>query len=97
MKYAIKYLEIARDDLKEVCNYLSRFYTGTSSRFLTDLRNQISLLENTPHMFEQYQDDSFYRKMVLGDFLVFYHVDDIKKSVEIHRILHGSRNVKQYI
>ena len=97
MKYSIKYLEIARNDLKEVRGYLSRFYPGTTRSFLTDLRKQVNFLKDNPLMYEEYHDDAFYRRMPVGDYLLFYHVDDKKRIVEIHRVLHGSRDIRQYI
>ena len=97
MKYKIKYLIIARDDLKGVRSYLSRFYPSTASNFMKDLREQVNLLKDTPLMCEEYHDDPYYRRMVAGDYLVFYHVDDGNRIVEIHRVLHGSRDIKQYI
>jgi len=97
MKYTVKFLQIARDDLTEVRAYLSQFYPGTAGRFLTELRKQVELLKTNPLICEQYHDDPFYRSMVVGDYLVFYHVDDGNGIVEIHRILHGSRDIKRYI
>ena len=97
MRYTIRYLKIAKDDLKEIRSYLSQFYPSTTQGFLSSLRKQAGLLKSTPLMCEKYRDDTFYRKMVIGDYSVFYHVDETKQVVEIHHILHGSRDIKQYI
>ena len=37
--------------------------------------------------------DPFYRRMVVGDYNLFYSVNDQKKIVTVHRIFHHSRNV----
>jgi addiction module RelE/StbE family toxin len=97
MKYRIKYLKISKDDLKEIRDYLNQFYKNTTRNFLTDLRKQVNLLEDIPFIYEKYPDDPYFRKMVVGDYLVFYHVDEEKQIIEIHRILHGSKNIRQYI
>ena len=44
-------------------------------------------------MFPEYEYKREYRKMVTGDFLVFYKMDEVKKQVNIYRILHGKRSV----
>ena len=97
MTYVIKYLKLAQDDVKEIREYLSQFYQGTAPSFMSDLRTHVNRLKETPLMCEQYRDDAYYRKMVIRDYLVFYHVDDERHAVEIHRILNGSRNVKRYL
>jgi len=38
-----------------------------------------------------------YRKLVVGDYLVFYMIDENENSVEIHRIFHGTRNIGQHL
>ena len=97
MKYTIKFLQIARDDLREVRTYLSQFYPSTAGNFLTELRKQVDRLKDMPLMCEQYHDEPYYRKLMVGDYLVFYHVNDENRMIEIHRVLHGSRDIKRYI
>lgn len=97
MSYSVKYLKLVQDDLCEIRTYLSQFYPGTSRSFQTELRKQIELLKDAPNMYEKYHADPFYRKMPVGDYLVFYHVDDVRQVIEVHRILHGSRDVRRYI
>jgi len=97
MAYNIRYLPVAEQDLYDVAEYLSQFYADTFKRFMATLEKSICSLADTPLMYEEYHDDPFYRRMVVGDYLVFYHVDEAKHIVEIHRVLHGSRDVRQYI
>ena len=97
MKYKIKPLKVAQNDLKDIREFLSHFYPNTKRNFLQGLKKQFHLLEDMPLMCEEYHDDPFYRRMVVGDYLVFYHIDDGSGTVEIHRILHGSRDIRQYI
>jgi len=33
----------------------------------------------------------------VGDYLVFYIVNEGNKTVEIHRIFHGTQNIKQHL
>jgi len=96
-EYTIRYLKLAQDDLREIMAYLSQFYPSTSQSFIDKLRKQIHLLKRMPLMCEVYYSDPFYRKMIVGDYLVFYHVNSENHVIEIHRILHGTQNVKRYL
>ena len=51
-------------------------------------------------MHEIYQDDTFFRRAVVDDYLVFYNVDEIEEIEEIvgiYRILHGSKDLRHYL
>lgn len=52
---------------------------------------------DTPRMCEVYALDPTYRKLVADQYLVFYHVNENVKVVEIHRVLRGSWNLPQYL
>ena len=54
-------------------------------------------LKNNPYVCESFIDDPDYRRLVMGDHLVFYMVDEEKKMIEIHRVLHGSRDAKRHL
>ena len=95
--YKIKYLPLAVQDLKEIAQYLSGFYPNTASRVLHELQKKITQLNNMPERYEVYPFDTFYRKMVVDQYLVFYHINDRTHAVEIHRILRGSCNLPQYL
>ena len=95
MKYKVEYLPQTVTDRAKIKAYLSQFYPGTSKRFFTLLKNKISRLKAYPHSCPVYDEDPDYRKLVVGDYLVFYMVDDIAKIVEIHSIFHGSRDISQ--
>lgn len=95
--YKIKYLPLAVQDLKEIAQYLSGFYPNTASRVLHELQKKITQLNNMPERYEVYPFDTFYRKMVVDQYLVFYHINDRTHAVEINRILRGSWNLPQYL
>ena len=97
MMYKIQYLPLAVQDLNEIARYLSGFYPKTASRVLKELRKNITKLGGTPKMCELYRLDPTYRRMVVDQYLVFYHVNDECKIVEIHRVLRGAWNLPQYL
>ena len=67
---------------------LSRKESGSSTN---------CMVGDTPRMCEVYALDPTYRKLVADQYLVFYHVNENVKVVEIHRVLRGSWNLPQYL
>ena len=97
MKPEVIYLPEALSDQANIKKYLSQFYPGTSQRFFSLLKKKIARLRAYPYSCPVYEDDPDYRKLVVGDYLVFYMVVENAKRVEIHRILHGSRDISQHL
>ena len=97
MKYSLKYLPDTVKDRENINAYLSEYYKGTAKRFFELLRKKTARLKDFPYSCPVYEDDPDYRRLVVGDYLVFYMVNETKKTVEIHRILHGSRNIIRII
>jgi addiction module RelE/StbE family toxin len=97
MAYKIQYLDLAKSDVKEIKNYLTQFYPSTPAKFLADLKEKITNLASMPGMYEAYHDNPSYRRMVVSSYLIFYKVDDAKQTVEIHRVLHGARDLSRYL
>jgi len=46
-----------------------------------------------PLMYPPYQDNPAYRKMTVGDYLVFYKVNEGARTVEVYRILRRSWDI----
>ena len=97
MKYKLIFLPQAHTDAKEVRKYLSQYYAGTAGKFFALLKKRINILSTSPYICEQYSERPSYRKLIVKDYLVFYKVYDDQKKIEIHRILHGSRDIERYL
>ncbi|MCL2003241.1 MAG: type II toxin-antitoxin system RelE/ParE family toxin [Oscillospiraceae bacterium] len=97
MKYTVKTLDAAFRDLKEIKTALSRFYPGTARRFITQYKRKATRLKEMPYAYERYTDDMDYRRMIVNEYLVFYVVNDEAKTVEIHRVLHGSMDLSKHL
>ena len=93
MAYEVKLLDLAEKDIDEICKYLSQFYPGTPGRFLNTLEKDFNSISLNPKMFPKYKYNKEYRKLVSGDFLVFYKIDEENHLVRIYRVLHGKRSV----
>jgi len=97
MKYGIKYLPTFPADRDVIKAHLSQFYAGTEKRFFTLLRKKIKRLRDFPHMCPVYEIDTDYRKLVAGQYIVLYKVDESSAIVEIHRMLPASWDILNHL
>jgi len=96
-KYQIRYLPETVTDRAMIKDYLSQYYESTVKKFFMLLKEKISRLKDFPYSCPVYEDDPDYRTLVAGDYLVFYMVNEDNKIVEIHRIFHGSQDIRRQI
>jgi addiction module RelE/StbE family toxin len=95
--YKVRYRDLAKKDVLGITEWLSQFYPGTPGHFIEVLKKGIQNLRENPYIYETWQDNPEYRKMGIMNYLVFYKVDDKKKRVDIIRVLHGARNIKEHL
>ena len=55
------------------------------------------MLIEMPKMHPVYEDFPDFRKIVMEDYLVFYLVNEEKKIIEIHRLIHGKIDLKKQL
>jgi addiction module RelE/StbE family toxin len=97
MRVEIIYLPTSISDQADIKTHLSQFYPGTAKRFFALLKKKINRLKTYPYSCPIYEDFPDYRKLVVGDYLVFYIVHEETNTIEVHRILHGSRDISQIL
>ena len=97
MNYKAVFLPEARGDSEEIREYLSQYYESTVRNFFALLKKRINSIKSNPFIAPPYLERPSYRRLVVEDYLVFYKVDEDKKLIEIHRILHGSRDISRYV
>ena len=97
MKYHIKYLPETVKDRDEIRDYLSQYYESTVKKFFKLLKEKTARLKRFPYSCPVYEDDPDYRTLIVGKYLVFYMINEDDKTVEVHRIFHGSRDIKKHL
>jgi plasmid stabilization system protein ParE len=90
MAYRLAFLSLALEDKRNIQTYLKQFYPNTPRKFVAALREKLHGLKENPYMYQTYEGNPAYRKMVVSNYLVFYKVNEGRRIVEIHRILPGS-------
>lgn len=98
MNYEVILTDTAKEDLREIALYLAR-QTGDKSvakRFVAELRDKCRELEAFPNSGALPRDRILksmgYRFVVHKNYLLFYLVDDEKKTVSVMAIFNGKRD-----
>ncbi len=98
-KYALHYLPVAVDDLISILDWIADDSPANAVAFIEKLDKKIGNLKTYPFLGHIPKDDklknSGYRVLVIESYLVFYIVRG--RIVEIHRIVHGSRNLEDIV
>jgi plasmid stabilization system protein ParE len=82
-----------------IFDWISTDNPNRAAAFIKKLDNRVGLLETTPLMGRVPRDAKLknlgYRILILDDYLVFYSIRG--QVIEIHRVIHGSRQLKDII
>ncbi len=98
-KYILRYLPAAVDDLIAIFDWIADDSPANASAFVDKLDQSIGNLKTHPFLGHIPGDGKLkslgYRIIVVESYLAFYIVRG--KTVEIHRVVHGSRNLDNLI
>jgi toxin ParE1/3/4 len=98
-KYTLRYLPVAVDDLVSIFDWIANDSPANAAGFLEKIDQRIGNLETHPFLGhiprEEKLRHSGYRILVIESYLVFYVIR--AKTIEIHRVVHGSRNLDDTI
>jgi len=98
-KYILRYLPVAVDDLISIFDWIAHDSPAHAAAFVDKIDKRIGSLKKHPFLGTAPRDEKLkntgYRVLIIEAYLVFYVVRG--KTVEIHRILHSSRNLEELI
>ena len=98
-KYALRYLPVAVDDLISIFDWIANDSPANADAFIKKLDTQLLNLKTHPFLGRTPRDEKLkdfgYRVLIIEAYLVFYIVRN--RTVEIHRVIHGSRNLDNII
>lgn len=95
--YKIKHLPRAISQILEIENRLNEYSPTAADRFAEAIDERIAALAKMPLMHPAYEKDPFFRKMVLGDYILFYSVDEKRKLIIVHLVFHHSRDIDRHM
>ena len=98
-KHTLRYLPVAQADLVEVLDYIAKDSPSRAVSFVEKLDKRIGLLEQHPLLGRVPRHPKLreygYRVLIIDSYLVFYIIRG--QIIEIHRVVHGSRNLDHLI
>ncbi|MBI5815225.1 MAG: type II toxin-antitoxin system RelE/ParE family toxin [Nitrospinae bacterium] len=98
-KYKLRYLPAAYDDLVSIFDWIANDYPAKAAEFVSELDKRAGALGSHPFLGRIPRDEKLknagYRVLIIESFIVFYVVRG--KTVEIHRVVHCSRNLDDMI
>ena len=97
MKYSVRFSPFAKEDKGDIIAYLSKFYPETPNRFKALLKEYITKLKENPYQYSIYQDNPEYRHALVGNYFIFYKINEEKKQISIYRILRASWDIPNYL
>jgi len=95
--------EAFEKDLDSTLTYIRNvlFNDSAADNLLDKTEETVSRISENPFIYPLYHDEDIakrgYRYAIVGNFLIFYTVNDKEKSVFIARFLYGAQNIKEQI
>ncbi len=91
----LRYLPAAQEDLLAILEWIARDSPTRAVTFVDRLDERIGRLERQPHLGRIPRNPKLqsygYRVLVVESYLVFYVIR--RRTIEIHRVIHGSRDL----
>ena len=103
MAFKVKFSERASDDINDIIEYINNELCSpkAAEKLYIAVSDKIELLRDNPYLFPLYHDERLsaegYRFAVVGNYLIFYIIDDSNSTVNIVRVLYGRRNIPAII
>lgn len=98
-KVSLRYLPVAQDDLTSILEFIAKDSPSRAITFVDRLDERIGRLEHHPLLGRIPRHPKLreygYRVLVIESYLVFYIIRG--QTIEIHRVVHGSRNLDHLI
>ncbi len=93
--FAVRYLPVAVDDILSILDWIAADSPSRASSFRDMLDKRLGRLSSNPRLGriprQEYLRHFGYRVLLIDSYLVFYIIRG--RTVEIHRVIHGSRNL----
>jgi addiction module RelE/StbE family toxin len=96
--YRVDISEPAENDLRDIARYISAQLDApmTAIKMIDALDEAIGGLANMPQKYPSIADDRLaamgYRKLIVKNYIVFFTVDEKRKTVDVVRVLYARRD-----
>jgi toxin ParE1/3/4 len=97
MAYRIFWTPIAVQDLRDICDFISRDNPVTAQRMGEEFIKQaeaMALFPQSGRMVPE-KNDPLIRESIVGSYRIIYQVDEVDKVVALARIWHSARGTPE--
>ncbi|GBD86979.1 plasmid stabilization system protein [bacterium BMS3Abin03] len=98
-KFQIRLLKIAEEDFTELVSYIAADNKNAANTIANKIEKNLELLSENPLLGRVPRDEEIknlrYRYLIVQNYIIFYTIE--RKTIYIHRILHGARNYKSIL
>jgi len=91
MSYTVQYSRRAVTNLQEIYDYISETSIPAADKVIDEIDGRVADLEQMPAKYPAYPDKPAYRRMPVGNYLVFYKIFEDRKLVRVYLVIHGKR------
>ena len=97
--FSVRLLSIAEEDFTEIISFIAADNTKVALNLADKIGKNLELLADNPLLGKSPSDSDLkllgYRYLIIENYLIFYTIE--KRTILIHRILHGARNYKSLL
>ncbi|MFA5806258.1 MAG: type II toxin-antitoxin system RelE/ParE family toxin [Melioribacteraceae bacterium] len=98
-KYQIRLLRVAEEDFTDIISFIASDNPTAAEAIANKIEKNLELLSNNPLLGKTPSDSDLkllgYRYLIIENYLIFYTIE--KRTILIHRMLHGARNYKSLL
>jgi len=97
--FSVRLLSIAEEDFTEIISFIASDNTKAAANLADKIEKNLELLASNPLLGKSPSDPDLkmlgYRYLIIENYLIFYTIE--KRTILIHRMLHGARNYKSLL
>lgn len=103
MRWKVEYSKRAREELWQIISYFvtSLGAEKAAADFLAKVEREVASPDEMPMRYALYAEEPWrsrgLRYFSVGRYLVFYSADEAARTVVIHRILYGGRDISRQL
>ena len=101
--YKLEFMPIAKNDLLEIVGYIANDLQNpvAAEKFAEELIAGAEKICDFPYAHQVYIPikslESEYRRILVGNYFLFYTVDESKKAVTIMRVIYARRDIEKQL
>ena len=90
----IEFHSIAKEDIRELYDYFSRYSLEYADSFVEGLYDHIEELKRFPELGKKYSENEDYRQLIYNNYRILYKYNKDDEKIIIMIVVHCSRQLR---